>query len=612
VVTEPEDEELDQNLPDGGLANASEDLGPALGEDPFSDLDVGWLTRDQGELSVEVLGHDPFEDMDLQWLEEEPEMLFPGPLRIRPSRGLGAAEEEEEEGLEELPEIEEPPTVAAILGAPAPPIPQPAVAPPAPAAPPPRPAPVVLPARPAAPAPVAEPQPPRPERVTTPEATFHFPTDFRWGVAASAHQVEGDNRANDWWAWEETPGHIRNNHHSGNACNWWQNAEADFDRAAGLGVNALRLSVEWSRIEPRPGSFDEAALQRYAELLGALRERNIEPMVTLHHFTNPQWLAEQGGWENPEAVGLFARFVRRTVEALGRLCELWCTVNEPNVYAYMGYVEGRFPPGRADLRAAQQVARHLLEGHAAAYREIHAVQRHARVGLALHMRVFEPASPNSALDQRAAAFADRAFNGAFLDALVRGRWTAPLGAGSARRLRHTLDWIGLNYYARDAIAYDRAQRGLGGVRRVVREEAEMLDGDYGEFYPEGLFRCLQRLSRLRMPVYITENGLPDADDDQRPRYLLTHLHQVWRALQLGCPVQGYFHWTLVDNFEWTEGWTLRFGLFELDPRTQVRTPRPSARLYAALTRANAITPELIDSHCPEVRPQLLPGQAVRA
>jgi len=441
-----------------------------------------------------------------------------------------------------------------------------------------------------------------------PAATFHFPADFKWGVATAAHQVEGDNIHNDWWAWEQTDGHIKKGHTSGLACNWWENAEADFDRAAGMGLNALRLSVEWSRIEPRPGVFDDSALERYSQMLWGLRERNIEPMVTLHHFTNPLWLVEQGGWEAPEAAALFARFVRRVVEALGQHCDLWCTVNEPNVYGYMGYLEGVFPPGQSDLKTAMRVIRHLLAGHAAAYREIHALQPHARVGLAHNMRIFDPVNPRSPLDRRVARMTDKVYNQAILTALARGRWTLPLGFGLAWKLRRTLDWIGLNYYTRDLVAFDRTRGQALFGSRLHASDAELLDGGYGEFYPRGMFRCLQRLAHLGLPIYITENGIPDDDDDQRPRYLLTHLHQVWRAIQVCYPVMGYYHWTQVDNFEWAEGWTLRFGLIALDPETQARTPRHSADLYAEIVQANAITSQVIDTYAPELRAELLPGR----
>jgi beta-glucosidase len=177
----------------------------------------------------------------------------------------------------------------------------------------------------------------------------------------------------------------------------------------------------------------------------------------------------------------------------------------------------------------------------------------------------------------------------------------------ALKLRGTLDWIGLNYYTRELVAFDRTRSEAFFSRRFHADDAERLDGGYGEFYPRGILLCLQRLARLDLPIYITENGIPDDDDDQRPRHLLTHVHHLWHAIQRCYPVMGYYHWTLVDDFEWAAGWTLRFGLIELDPRTQARTPRRSAQLYADLIQANAITPPLIDTYASELRPQLLPG-----
>jgi len=550
-----------------------------LGHDPLEGLDLEWMNREEGEPTIEILGHDPFEGLDLEWIDQEGEGQLPGlaqeEMQVLPGpTGAGPAL-----SVAKVSALEQAVTE-------------------------------IEPLAPTQPLKPLEPGPPTRVALAkrpVPEATFHFPADFKWGVATSAHQVEGNNIHNDWWAWEQTDGHIEEGHTSGPACNWWENAEDDLDRAARMGLNALRLSVEWSRIEPRPGVFDASALERYSQILQGLRARNIEPMVTLHHFTNPRWLAEQGGWENPQAVGLFVRFVRRVVEALGPYCDLWCTVNEPTVYGYMGYLQGIFPPGRADLKVALYVVRQLLAGHAAAYREIHALQPHARVGLAHNMRVFDPANPRSLLDRRAARLTDKTYNQAILTALVQGRWTLPMGFGLAWKLRRTLDWIGLNYYTRDLVAFDHTRRQALFNRRLHASDAELLDGGYGEFYARGIFRCLQRLARLGLPIYVTENGIPDADDDQRPRYLLTHLHQIWHAIQFCYPVMGYYHWTLVDNFEWAEGWTLRFGLIALDPEAQTRTPRPSADLYTEVVRANAITPDAIDTYAPELRAELLPG-----
>jgi beta-glucosidase len=252
----------------------------------------------------------------------------------------------------------------------------------------------------------------------------------------------------------------------------------------------------------------------------------------------------------------------------------------------------------------------MLAAHAAAYREIHAVQSDARVGLAHNMRLFDPVDPHSKRDRRSAGLADRFYNQAILTALVKGRWVPPLGVGLAWRLRRTLDWIGLNYYTRDLVAHNRGGRGLQSIRRTHAEEAEVLDGDYGEFYPQGISRSIRRLAESGLPIYITGNGIPDEDDDQRPRYILSHLHQVWRAIQLSYPVMGYYHWSLVDTFEWNAGWTLRFGLLGVNPKTQARTPRRSASLYASLIQESAITPEIIDTYAPSLRTELLPGRAV--
>ena len=438
------------------------------------------------------------------------------------------------------------------------------------------------------------------------KATFHFPPDFIWGVSTSSHQVEGGNENNQWWDWEAEEGHIKGGERSGAACDWWHRAEEDFDRAAEMGLKSLRLSIEWSRVEPEPGRFDDAALERYRSMLEGLRQRGLEPMVTLHHFTNPRWLEKQGAWINEGTVAYFARYVERVVQALGHETRLWCTINEPNVYTLLGYLTGDFPPGHHDLKEGLLVLRHLLEGHAAAYHTIHRLQPAAQVGLAYNLFVIEPAEPRALLDRIAARLSDWAYNGMFLTALQKGLLLPPMGAAYLPHLRRTLDWIGLNYYGRIHIAFDRNAQEMLYTRIVADEQAEMMDGNYGELYPKGLYRALKRLARLNLPIYITENGIPDADDDMRPRALLLHLRQLWWALQENLPIRAYYHWTLVDNFEWIDGWSLRFGLFELDPATQARKRRPSADLYAAIAQGNAITPDLVEAYAPEAWEHLYP------
>ncbi len=443
-----------------------------------------------------------------------------------------------------------------------------------------------------------------------------FPTGFLWGTATAAHQVEGNNTNNQWWAWEQTPGRIHHNHRSGLACNWWApgGAEADLDLAQTLGQNAHRLSVEWSRLEPAPGVFDPAAFRRYREILTALRSRGLAAMVTLHHFTNPLWFEAQGGWLNPRSIALFQRFVERVAGELGDLVDLWCTINEPNVFATLGYLLGEFPPGQRSLVAAFRVSHNLLLAHAAAYHTIHRQDSQARVGLALQLRPFVPARPTARLDRWAARIQDYLFNQILLIAIRDGILRPPLGRGeTVPALIDSSDFLGVNFYTRELVHFDLRVPGDLFGRRSFAPTGEMSDlmangAPYSECVPDSLKHLLVQLIPCKKPIYITECGLPDADDDLRPRFLITHLAAVQAAIQAGARVEGFFHWTLVDNFEWAEGWHLRFGLIELDPVTQARRPRPSAQTYADICRANAITPTLAQRHAPQVFRQMF-GQA---
>ena len=426
-----------------------------------------------------------------------------------------------------------------------------------------------------------------------------FPERFLWGTATAAHQVEGDNVKNDWWAFEHKPGSIWHGDRSGLACDWWRHAEADFDLMASMAHNTHRLSVEWSRIEPEEGAFDPAAIARYREMLSGLRRRGIEPMVTLFHFSSPQWLARQGGWRNPAVVGRFRRFVRYTVEQLGDLVKLWCTINEPNVYASLGYLLGMQAPGEKNPRHCFQVLSHELQAHAAAYRVIKALDGSAHVGLVVNTVVFQPLDPANRLSVGAAILADYIFHELIFRSVSDGRLRFPLGVRPAPHgpLIDSVDFWGANYYSRQRVAPQlRFLQLTPGAE--VSDSGQF--GPYGEVYPEGIYRVLKRLAALGKPIYVTENGLPDADDDQRPSYLLTHLAQVQRAITEGVDVRGYYHWSFTDNFEWSEGWALRFGLIALNEKTQVRTPRKSAQLYTDIIRANAITPETVGAYAPEL------------
>ena len=410
------------------------------------------------------------------------------------------------------------------------------------------------------------------------------------------------NVHNDFWAWEQAGNHTADGTVSGLACDWWNRAEEDFDRAADLGLTALRLSVEWSRVEPEPGRWDAASLGRYREMLKALRQRGLAPMVTLHHFTNPRWLSERGGWLVPEVVPAFARYAAYVASVLGDLCDTWSTLNEPGIYAAFAYILGRWP-GETGVLPFIRVTRNQLRAHAAAYRAVKALQPHARVGLVQHFAGFEAADPASRGDRLVAAVRDATLNWGLIEAVMTGRLKPPYGLGVRRHpgARNSSDYIGVNYYGRHPLVFDStAPRTFftraGEVRPDRAWPAPFQDR---EVDPGGLERFLLRLAPYRKPLYVTENGMADAEDGVRPEFILTHLAALHRALQKGADVRGYFHWTLVDNYEWAEGWTTRFGLFALDPRTQVRTARTSARLFGEIARANAITEDLVERWVPD-------------
>jgi beta-glucosidase len=432
-----------------------------------------------------------------------------------------------------------------------------------------------------------------------PDPSCRFPPGFLWGVAVAAHQVEGQCTANQWWDWEQQPGRIWHGDRSGDACGWWRDPAPDLDRAAALGLNALRLSVEWSRIEPEEGRFDADAIRRYRALLEAIRQRGMTPMVTLHHFSHPRWLEADGGWLDARTPGRFARFAVHTVRELGDLCRLWCTINEPVVFAIQGYLFGVFPPGHRSWPETFRIVGGLLRGHGAAAAAIRGVDPALAVGLVHQVRLYEPARPTWA-DRAVAALRDYLFNGIVLHSLRSGWPAAQVGVppSEAAMLRGSCDFIGVNYYTRERITFDGRAAGMVFSRGAPAPDAEWSDRGrdgqpYSEIYPDGLYRALVRFAALGVPLYVTETGLPDADDDQRPAYIRRHLAAVHRAITGGVDVRGFFWWTLVDNFEWAEGWGLRFGLYAHDEHTGERRPRPSGQFYASIARANALPVESV-------------------
>lgn len=417
-----------------------------------------------------------------------------------------------------------------------------------------------------------------------------FPQGFLWGAATAAHQVEGNNRNNDWWQWEKQPGKIADGTRSGKACDWWGGrAEEDLRRAAAMGHTAHRMSLEWSRLEPTQGKWDDAAFERYRTIIKAAADLGLTPLVTIYHFTLPQWAAEKGGWLNKDMYGFFGRFAAECILRLGDLVTWWATMNEPMVLTYMAYIGKRWTPGLGSIAAGRTAIANLLRAHHSAYVLGKAIQPNAQIGIVHNAPIFDPAS-NGRLDRTIAAAQDYIINRVVLDSLDAGEIVAPIAVNNAKLVGgpRAFDWMGLNYYGQNVVKFDVRHAGeLFGrfVQDSVRSEAGT---DWGAIYPEGLTRGLRRLAKFGKPLFVTENGLYDNTDTRRPTYMLRHIKATHDAIAEGIDVRGYTFWSLVDNFEWAEGWGTHFGLLALNRETQERTPRHSASVYEQVVRANGI------------------------
>ena len=425
---------------------------------------------------------------------------------------------------------------------------------------------------------------------------FKLPDDFMLGTATASLQIEGGDRNNSWYRWAEQ-GHIKDGSHCVVACDHWNRVDEDIALMKDLNSHTYRMSIEWSRIEPEKGKFDAGAMAHYRQEIGRLRGAGIVPLVTLHHFSNPLWFEDQGAWSNPESVNLFERYAEYVVKNLADLVSDWVTINEPNVYAYSGYVLGEWPPGKSAIGEYLRVSRNMILAHIRAYRQIHEVRSKmgcgaTMVGVAHHIRILDP-KHGTWLERLIARLADHLFHEVFVVGMSEGRLLPPVGRGYPLGRGRYSDYLGVNYYSREMVSLCRNPAML--FVKLDRNEGAPVNDLGWEIYPEGLYRvCRRYWERYRIPIWITENGTCDASDAIRARFIYDHLWQVKKLIDDGVQVQRYYHWTLMDNFEWLEGFSARFGLYETDFETQKRTLRPSGRFYAQLSQYRAVTAEMLD------------------
>jgi beta-glucosidase len=411
--------------------------------------------------------------------------------------------------------------------------------------------------------------------------------DFLWGSSTASHQVEGGCTNNNWYEFESAVDEdgkprISNGQKAGIACDHWNRYQEDIKLMQALNLNAFRFSVEWSKIEPEQGRYDEKALDHYEQVIDELLADNIEPMVTLHHFTDPLWFTAQGAFTQENSPEIFAGFVEKVVSRLGSKVKLWCTVNEPTIYAMQGYFQAHFPPAVKDPHNVGLVFKNLMRAHTAAYQAIKNLQPQAQVGLAAALLIYEPLHRWNLLDAYTARAYNRSLNTSQLAYLVYGylRFAIP-GADIASYTsdsKNAFDFVGLNYYTR--IFQKFSLLGKTHSMDVIKAPPEKRTDMGWEIYPSGLYRCLKFISGYTAkPIYITENGIADDSDTKRAKFIEDHLLVMNKAMADGINVKGYFYWSLMDNFEWAYGFEKRFGLYHVDYATQKRTLREGSRKY---------------------------------
>jgi beta-glucosidase/6-phospho-beta-glucosidase/beta-galactosidase len=457
--------------------------------------------------------------------------------------------------------------------------------------------------------------PPLPTSVT-------FPPTFLFGSATAGFQVEKGDSHTDWAAWVAIAGKVANGDNPDvGGPDALAHIADDVNDLTSTGQNAYRFSVEWGRLYPTLAAFnadtpDAAAVASYSALLSALVAAHVTPVVTLDHYTLPQYVADVTlpmqplGWESAQTTALFVEFCSRVAKRWGGQVDYWITLNEPMVYAVAGYLQGSFPPGvLLDVNRTIAVVKAEALAHAKAYDAIHAADtvdadgdgHAALVSVAKHQRTFHPKDPTSAADAAATRHVEYLWNQWFFNVIVDGNWdddfngdfTGPNDTMGDPTLKGRADFLGINYYSDTLIS------ATSGIVIPAPVGASITQSHLGtgrpetevgwDIYAEGLGTVVDEAKSWALPILITENGIADRGDANRSRYLLDHLFQLGMAMQRGANVIGYLHWASVDNFEWASGYCPKYGLFSYDPTSGARTARPSASTYATIIQSRQVT-----------------------
>ncbi len=417
-----------------------------------------------------------------------------------------------------------------------------------------------------------------------------FPESFVFGVATAAYQVEG-GIDNDWSDWERA-GKCKEPHvRCGRSVDHWNRFDEDVGLIQKLGASAYRMSVEWARVEPEPGKFDDAAWASYRTRLERLGARGIRPVVTMHHFTHPRWFPAQTPWHEPSCLRSWERYAKKFAQLVQGLDVAVVTFNEPMVFLLGGYLAAQMPPGIADARKAWAALANLARAHVIARAALLDVSPRVTVGISQHLMDFVPARRWHPIDQALTRLADSSFNHALLEALTTGELKIRMpgiatGATKIDGGRDSMEYLGINYYTRSHLKF---VAGKPFVQFEFRDVHQRGLTDIGwEYYPEGFGRLLRTLKRYDKQVWVTENGIDDRTGLRRTKFIHDHLNQVLDARADGVDVQSYLHWSLLDNFEWLEGWGPRFGLYRVDFQTLERTATPACDYFRSVVDTRTV------------------------
>ena len=414
-----------------------------------------------------------------------------------------------------------------------------------------------------------------------------FPDSFMWGTATASHQVEGgcENNWSEFEKGQKDSGdpNIKDSQVSGDACDHWNRYNNDINLIKNLGVKYYRFSLEWSKIEPEMGIYSNEAINHYSTMIDELIGNGIQPVITLHHFAHPIWFDQLGGFEKKENISHLVSFSERVFNEYSDRVKYWCTVNEPGVVAIQGYLTGMFPPGVKNGQLAGEVYKNLLESHVQIYHKLkkHRNSSKVKIGIVKNINQFEPWRRYHLFDWIFTLAMNHIFNWSAIKFFKTGklRFRVPFlmwNSHDNKNAKNSLDFFGLNYYSHNHIKFNPFKEDFSDL--MYKKSDTLTDMPY-TIYPEGIYRAIKLVSTLGYPIIITENGVADKKDKIRSEYIMKYLYAVRKSIEDGYNVVGYYYWSLMDNFEWAFGYDMKFGLYEVDFKTQERKLREGSKSF---------------------------------